>query len=246
MCGYPNNFHRGDGALCHHLRGNHTMFVGDINKAIELFEIVDGCSTHDEELAEEILEKIRALGTDKTQGVLYGTSTHAANAFFELQRAFASVQGRFKGSLRDQTEERLRRAMTSAEALSTDLQKLAYEYQTPRRAHEIRRNELSCLMVTAREFVGGILQRVYDRCAEDASEDLITRLAVCIADWGRFIKHLERLREQSSRKLSADIVDCKQRVNKIFKELGDIELEAARRAKSWYPDYTHRMVKAEG
>lgn len=241
------SIHSGNGGLCHALRcTNHELFLSDLQTAARTFQILDEAGPHDQPIGDEMKKQIQSLMFgDHTRSALSHVQNNAAHALSQLQDALREVEGRFKGELRDRTEERLRRAVKNAESMHADFQELVRNYEPPDRPHEIRRNELSCLFIKGRQFVGKRLQGAYERLADSADEDLVTRLAVCVADWDRLMNRLERLREQSSRKLAADMAECAERACEIFERIADIELDAGVRGGCHYGDFGRRLRARE-
>ncbi len=113
-------------------------------------------------------------------------------------------------------------------------------YTLPSKPYEIRRNALSVVSDQAAEVQRHFCQLIA-QFTTGIAPDLVERLENCKAELSKFTSHLQKLRDQSSRKMNGNLDSCIEQFTAIVESVAAVELDAGLRGGLWFDDYGLRI-----
>ncbi|MBY0359737.1 MAG: hypothetical protein K2W82_17175 [Candidatus Obscuribacterales bacterium] len=223
-----NDRNGGDLRLCYVLRNfSMVLFLRTLEEVIPELELVDQAVKHDDVLPPEILA---ALSKCDSALVLRSAERELESALEKLRLAYEQVEGLFRGSLKDETEESILRLTKLLEARLQGFGNVVNGYQKPQRPYEIRRETISRLISECNDQIARFVSRVSEELPSDASGDLLAELVLCRQELERMPDRLKQLREKSSQKMAAHVHQFWQDMIRLHMRLVAVECQARERS----------------
>lgn len=225
----PENGNPADAMLCYRIRsfGHLKSLLIRLEEVLPELKLVDQAANHDDILPPEVLAAIKECDS---QGELRMAELEMQRSLASLQKAHGLVEGLFRGSLKDDTEEAISRLAKLMEARLQQFHGVVEGYQKPQRPHEIRRETLSQLIVQCNELVEKLSSDLCAGLPANVSADLVAELNLCRQEIERMPARLRQLRERSSQKMAAHIQQCFQEMIRVHLRITAVEEQARERS----------------